>query len=168
MKKISLSFGLIIAFAFYILLSSNRNPVAVAPITTDTTLAVNTTPSGQDIIPPKPVSPSANTVTPAATSNPISSGKYRDGTYTGSEADAYYGKIQVAATIQNGKISDVKFLQYPNDRANSLKVNGRAMPLLKSEAIAAQSAKVDGVSGATFTSGAFMLSLAAALAQATN
>lgn len=95
-------------------------------------------------------------------------GTYRDGTYTGSVADAYYGYIQVRAVIQQGKIADVAFLQYPNDRRTSIEINSQALPLLKVEAIQAQSAQVDIVSGATDSSIAFRESLASALAQASN
>lgn len=139
MKKILLSFGLIVVFAIYVLLNPTRN----------TTVQLSSTPS-----------------TPPITTINKNSGKYKDGTYTGSIADAYYGNVQVKATITGGKISDVQFLQYPNDRGSSIRINTRAIPLLKSEAITAQSAIVDGVSGATATSGAFKQSLAAALALA--
>ncbi len=95
-------------------------------------------------------------------------GAYRNGSYTGSAADAYYGTVQVRAMVQGGKVSNVEFLQYPNDRGTSIYINGIAMPQLVQEAIAAQSAQVDGVSGATATSQAFVQSLASALAQAKN
>ena len=107
--------------------------------------------------------------TPAATPAPApqkATGQYADGSYTGSPADAYYGTVQVKAVIQGGHIADVQFLQYPSDRANSRYINGQAMPLLTQEAIQAQTAQVDGVSGATFTSQAFQQSLASALALA--
>lgn len=93
---------------------------------------------------------------------------YANGSYTGSPADAYYGIIQVKAVIQNGKLADVQFLQYPNDRDTSRSINGQAMPLLTQEAIQAQGAQVDGISGATETSIAFVQSLASALSQAKN
>ena len=92
-----------------------------------------------------------------------SNSTYKDGEYTGSVADAYYGNIQVKATIQNGKISDVQFLQYPSDRHQSVQINTSAMPILKQEAITAQSSNVDIVSGATDSSQAFIQSLAYAL-----
>ena len=91
---------------------------------------------------------------------------FTDGSYVGSAADAYYGLVQVKAVIQSGKITDVQFLQYPNDRNTSRYINSKAMPLLTQEAIQAQSAQVSGVSGATETSLAFRQSLASALAQA--
>ena len=117
------------------------------------------------------INPTVGTKNPttATVSTPITqanTGKYRDGVYPGSVADAYYGNVEVSATISGGKITDVQFLQYPNDRGNSVRINTRAMPLLKSEAITAQSALVNGVSGATATSGAFKQSLSAALALA--
>ena len=95
-----------------------------------------------------------------------SSTTYKDGTYTGSPADAFYGTIQVKAVISKGKITDVQFVQYPNDRMRSVAINTVAMPNLKQEAIQAQSATVDIVSGATDSSNAFMQSLASALNQA--
>lgn len=91
---------------------------------------------------------------------------YKDGQYTGDVADAFYGNVQVQATVQGGKISNVDFLQYPNDRSRSIAINSQVMPYLKQEAIQAQSANVDIVSGATATSQAFIISLASALNQA--
>lgn len=93
-------------------------------------------------------------------------GSYKDGTYTGSIADAYYGNVQVQATIQGGKITDVQFLDYPQDRQTSQEINAQAMPYLKTEAIQVQSANVDIISGATQTSRAFKESLLSALNQA--
>ena len=81
-------------------------------------------------------------------------------------ADAYYGNVQVQAVISGGKITAVNFLQYPNDRSNSIRINTQAMPYLQQEAIQAQSAQVDGVSGASATSAAFVQSLTVALNQA--
>ncbi len=95
-------------------------------------------------------------------------GQYADGTYTGAAADAYYGTVQVQAVVQDGALASVTFLQYPSDRRTSQQINSRAMPILKSEAIQAQSANVSGVSGATHTSEAFIQSLGDALAQAKN
>lgn len=92
--------------------------------------------------------------------------RYSDGSYIGTAADAYYGTVQVKAIIQNGEIIDVVFLQHPSMHENSIFINGQAMPLLTQEAIQAQSAQVDGVSGATFTSQAFKESLASALVKA--
>jgi len=95
-----------------------------------------------------------------------SSASYKDGTYTGSIADAYYGNVQVKATISSGKITSVTFLQYPNTHSTSVYINQQAMPYLQQEAIKAQSANVNIISGATYTSQAFIQSLGNALSQA--
>lgn len=107
---------------------------------------------------PKPV--------PVPTPAPKPKGQYVDGTYTGSSVYVYYGNVQVRATVSGGKLADVQFIQYPNDRNTSRYINSQAMPLLRSEAIQAQSANVDGVSGASDTSAGFRESLAAALSKA--
>jgi uncharacterized protein with FMN-binding domain len=109
----------------------------------------------------------ADNTTLTPTSAPqIQQGKYKDGTYTGNVADAFYGNVQVQVLISGGEIADVVFLQYPNHNSTSININSQAMPLLKQEAIAAQSADVSGVSGASATSPAFKQSLASALSQA--
>lgn len=123
------------------------------------------------VIPPSPPPTSQSTSSGTTQSTPSASpgqttNAYKDGSYTGSVADAYYGNIQVQVIISSGKITDVKFLQHPQDNSNSVYINSQAMPYLKQEAIAAQSSRVDIVSGATDTSYAFVQSLAAALAKA--
>lgn len=131
-----------------------------------------TTPSSQTSAQAAPPPTSTPTPTPAPTPAPApaptQNGRFKDGTYTGGVANAYYGNVQVQATVQNGQIADVRFLQYPSDRSTSLFINSQAMPYLKQEAIQAQSAQVNIVSGATETSLAFRTSLASALAQAAN
>ena len=120
-------------------------------------------------LPPQAGSQGASiTPLPTQAANPPvqQQGKYKNGTYTGSVADAYYGSVQVQVTITSGSITAVTFLQYPNDRSTSIYINSQAMPYLQQETIAAQSAQVDIVSGATYTSQAFQQSLASALAKA--
>lgn len=113
---------------------------------------------------PNPVSnTAANTDTIGVTGRqPL----YKDGRYTGISADAYYGRVQVEVVVNQGFITEVVFLDRPHEQSTSLEVNGRAVPILRSEAIAVQNAQVDTVSGATQTSRAFRESLASALAQA--
>lgn len=116
------------------------------------------------------VLPNNNQKSSGPTGQPIpvisTTGKYKDGEYTGKITDAFYGNIQVRAIIQNGNIIDVQFLQYPNDRKTSTDINEQAMPFLRSEAIRIQASHVDIVSGATDSSIAFRESLASALSQA--
>jgi uncharacterized protein with FMN-binding domain len=99
-------------------------------------------------------------------SSSTSSSQYKDGTYTGDAENAFYGNVQVSATISGGKIISVDFLQSPNENPNSQSINSQAIPYLKQEAIQAQSANVNGVTGATLTSQAFIQSLGSALQQA--
>ncbi len=98
--------------------------------------------------------------------NQTATGAYKDGSYTGSVRDAFYGNVQVRVIIQNGKIMAVNFLQYPQTHETSVYINQQAMPGLQQEAIQAQSANINIVSGATYTSQAFIQSLSNALAQA--
>ncbi len=119
-------------------------------------------PAPRNIVARKTSRPSPPPPAPA----PAPTGQFKDGTYTGSVADAYFGNVQVQAIVKNGQLADVIFLDYPQDRGTSRYINGTATPILRSEAISAQSANVDAVSGATQTSQAFNVSLASALAQA--
>jgi uncharacterized protein with FMN-binding domain len=115
--------------------------------------------------------PTSQPSKPTATSEPppptaTAEGAYRDGVYTGTEADANWGLVQVKAVVSGGQLTDVQFLEYPNHRNRSQTINDRAMPVLIEEAVQAQQADVDVVSGATDTSEAFFESLADALSQA--
>lgn len=171
-RKLLLSFGFIVTSTVYAIWQnlSGSSPTIqddhLPPPTTPPVTAVTPPPTTPDVIFPASTTPSASSTTPAPAPTPKPIGQYADGSYTGSTADAYYGMVQVKAIIQDGKIADVQFLQHPHSHSNSVFINNRAMPLLTQEAIQAQSAKVDGVSGATFTSGAFRESLAVALAKA--
>jgi len=93
---------------------------------------------------------------------------YADGVYTGPAADAYYGIIQLQALVQGGRLTALKILKYPNDRRTSVNINRQALPMLRDEAISAQSADVDIISGATLTSKAFIQSLGGALKKASS
>ncbi|WP_033838607.1 FMN-binding protein [Mesorhizobium loti] len=93
---------------------------------------------------------------------------FADGTYVGPVTDAYYGLVQIQASIQGGRLTSLKVLRYPNDRSTSVRINRQALPMLRDEAIAAQNANVDIISGATLTSRAFRQSLAGALKQASS
>jgi uncharacterized protein with FMN-binding domain len=149
-KKFLLSALVLIVFIIYVL-HVNSGGEAGSTITANT---------------PGIIVPSSAGSTTVTTVSTVYTGSYKNGTYTGSVADAFYGNVQVQVTISGGRISDVQFLQYPNDRRTSQMINSQAMPILKQEAIQAQSAQVSGVSGATATSGAFIQSLGNALQQA--
>ena len=119
--------------------------------------------STQGTLPPAVSTPGT---TPAPATSTASSGSFKNGTYTGTAADAFYGTVQVAAVVSGGQLTDVQVLQSPGDNGHSMQLSNYALPQLKQEAIASQSSNVNIVSGATQTSQAFQQSLAAALAQA--
>jgi uncharacterized protein with FMN-binding domain len=103
--------------------------------------------------------------TTASASTASATTGFADGTYTGDAVAIKWGDVQVQAVIEGGKIASVEFLTYPTDR-ESQQINSQAGPTLIQEAIEAQSATVQVISGATFTSLAFMRSLESALSQA--
>jgi uncharacterized protein with FMN-binding domain len=154
MKKLVVSAVIIGVFMIYTLTHA-RASVGFAP-----SQGATTDPSSGSGSSGSSGSTTQNGGTPAAGS------RFKDGSYTGSAADAQWGYIQVKITVQGGKLTSVQFLQYPNHRSRSVEINDYAMPQLTSEAIQAQSAQVDVVSGATDTSEAFIQSLGDALSQA--
>ena len=84
------------------------------------------------------------------------------GPSTGPSVDTRYGPVQVEVTIENGQITDVTALQLPVGRPVRPDLE-QVEPMLRSQALSAQSASIDGVSGATYTSDAYARSLQAAL-----
>lgn len=87
-------------------------------------------------------------------------------TVTGTAADTRYGPVQVQLTVQSGKITNVSVIQYPNGDGRDQEINASALPVLINETLQAQSAKIDMVSGATYTSNGYLTSLQSALDQA--
>ncbi len=109
--------------------------------------------------------PSAAATTPAAPATTAASAdKSVTGTFTGSAVDVGYGMVQVKITVANGKITDAQAVQAPsgrNDRWTNMSV-----PVLRQRTLAAQSANINGVSGASYTSYGWYTSLVSALKQA--
>lgn len=85
------------------------------------------------------------------------------GTYTGSVVQTCFGAVQVQITVKAGPITDVEALQLTDDDRKSIQISNRAAPLLKAEVLAAQSADVQTIGGATVTSDAYLSSLQAAI-----
>jgi uncharacterized protein with FMN-binding domain len=122
-------------------------------------------PSNTSVITPdaQPVMPATPTVQLAASKLHFKDGMFQGGTY-----DAYWGKVQVQATVQGGRLVTVDVLNYPNHRSTSRAINRQALPMLQSEVIAAQGVRVNIISGATLTSNAYLRSLYTALKQSAN
>lgn len=88
------------------------------------------------------------------------------GTFTGTSEQTRFGNVQVQITVANGTISDVTALQLTNADQRSVSISNRAAPVLREEVLVAQSANVQSVSGATYTSSGYLGSLQSALDQA--
>jgi uncharacterized protein with FMN-binding domain len=87
-------------------------------------------------------------------------------TVTGSVAQTQWGPVQVQLSISNGSITKVTVLQYPNGNSRDVELANYSLPTLIKETIQSQSAQIDMVSGATYTSTGYIQSLQSALDQA--
>lgn len=101
---------------------------------------------------------STTVTTVAAATNTIA-----DGTYVGVADQNRWGVVQVQVVYSGGQISDVQILAYPDGDRKSISINQRALPTLISEAISSNSANINGVSGATYTSNSYVTSLQSAI-----
>lgn len=111
-------------------------------------------------------STSSGSTSSGSSSAQASSSGLTDGTYTGQAADTRFGPVQVQITVSGGAITDVQVPQYPSESGRDQQINSRALPVLVKETVQAQSAEVDMVSGATYTSTGYRTSLQSALDQA--
>lgn len=85
------------------------------------------------------------------------------GTATGDSIATRYGNAQVRVTVKDGKIVQIDALQLQANDPRSVQISSTAAPILQQEALAAQTAGVDAVSGATYTSASYTRSLQSAL-----
>jgi uncharacterized protein with FMN-binding domain len=88
------------------------------------------------------------------------------GTFTGDVVQTRWGPVQVRVTTAGGGITTVEVVQYPSENGKDVEINNHALPILVDETLAAQSADIDMVSGATVTSVGYVDSLQSALDQA--
>ncbi|MFJ8962653.1 FMN-binding protein [Lentzea sp. NPDC102401] len=86
-----------------------------------------------------------------------------DGTFTGEAADTRYGPVRVRITVSGGRITDAQAVEYPQESGRDVRINSAAVPRLNQETLQAQSAQIDTVSGATYTSEGYQQSLQSAL-----
>jgi len=155
--------GLVLLFSYRT--SLPEEAAVAAPVDTNRTEATRVTPA--------PESPSA---TASATGSETASGTssagtttqtgFTDGTFTGSAVNTRYGAVQVQITVSGGVITDVQTPAYPDHGSRDRQINQDALPQLISETLAAQSAQIDMVSGATYTSTGYLDSLQSAIDQA--
>ena len=109
---------------------------------------------------------STSIVTPVPGSSGSGTGTAQTATVTGTSTDTRWGPVQVQITVANGEITDVTVVEYPTGNGKDRQINARALPVLVQETLDAQSADIDMVSGATFTSEGYLESLQSALDEA--
>ena len=137
---------------------------AAAPTPTATKKATTTTTKKPT---PTKTTKATTKATPAATPTtaaPKPAGV--TGTFTGASANTVYGPVQVQITVSNGKITNAVALVYPTGSFRDQQINQQAIPYLIQETLAAQSANIQGVGGASYTSQGWVNSLQSALAKA--
>lgn len=113
----------------------------------------------------------STTPAPSATSSPSAGSSPAAGaagtrTVDGDTAQTEFGPVQLRVTLTDGKITAVSTLQLPNDYPLDSEISDFAIPKLTKEALSAQSAQIDTVSGATYTSEGYQQSLQSALDKA--
>lgn len=139
--------------------SGTTVPAATVP-------AATVAPTAAPVAAPGDATPTtvAQTVAPtvAPTAAPAS-GAIVDGTYLGGVSQNRFGVVQVQVVYTGGQITDVQILQYPDGDRRSLRISQQALPMLIDEALTAQSAQVDTIGGATYTSRSYRDSLQSAI-----
>jgi len=133
--------------------------------TTAGTTASGTTASGTTARQTTSATASTSATATSATSAAASASGLTDGTFTGATATNRYGSVTVTVTVSGGRITNVTAKTIATDD-KSAQINARAVPVLKSEVIAAQSAAIANVSGATYTTRSYVTSLQSALDKA--
>jgi uncharacterized protein with FMN-binding domain len=141
--------------AIVLLFSFKTPPPPIQPIVADVSPSPSLGPS-----------PSASGASPTPTPTGTATGAPKDGQYTGPAVITPFGNVQVRLIISGGKITDVQALALTNDSRRSVAISNFAAPRLHDEVLQAQSAQVNSISGATYTSAAYMQSAQAALDQA--
>ncbi len=114
--------------------------------------------------PTQPTQPPQQQQPAATTQPPAASGACEGQAQDGPTVDTRWGPVQVEAIVSStGQICDVDAIQYPSDHRRSVAINRQALPILHTEVMKAQSANINGVSGATITSRGYVRSLQALL-----
>lgn len=127
-----------------------------APTAADAASSAGRSPSSS----PSPSSGSPSGDSSGASGDSKSTGT---GTVTGDSVQTRWGPVQVRITLKDGKITESAAVVYPSDNPRDQEINSYALPELRRETLAAQSAQIDSVSGATYTSDGYRQSLQSAL-----
>jgi uncharacterized protein with FMN-binding domain len=122
---------------------------------------------GSGSAPPAAISTPDGGAASGVASAPASGGGTAAGrTVTGAAASTMYGPVQVQITVRDGHVATARAVEYPKTFQQDQQINAYAIPELNREAVTAGSAKIDMVSGATYTSRGYISSLQSALDQA--
>lgn len=113
-----------------------------------------------------PGSGQSQSATGGAGSGASQSGSTSDGTVTGDAVMTQWGVVQVEVQVSGGKVASARAVQVPDGNPMDQRINSVAVPILEQETVAASSAQIDVVSGATVTSEGYISSLQSALDQA--
>jgi uncharacterized protein with FMN-binding domain len=130
-----------------------------APLATTAPVVPQSTPNAGD------ANAAAGAPANAAVTPKPATGATASGQVTGPTVDTQFGPVQVQVTMSKGKIVDIQAIQLPTDRRRSQMIGQYAAPILRTEALQAQSAQIDIVTGATYTSMGYAQSLQGALDQ---
>jgi uncharacterized protein with FMN-binding domain len=104
--------------------------------------------------------------TPAATTEAVvAAPATTSGTVNGKTVQTRFGPIQLSATVANGQLTSIKALKFPSNDGRSQQISNYSIPQLTDQAISAQSASIQGVSGATYTTQGYKQSLQSILDQ---
>jgi uncharacterized protein with FMN-binding domain len=136
-----------------------RSPVVLAATVAGTAGVLAFHPHSPAVQPSTASSPP----TPASGGSGSGSSTAASGTATGNAVETKYGPAQVRVTVQGGKIVSVEAVQLQDDDSRSVQISSSAAPILQQEALTRQSAAIDAVSGASFTSASYAQSLQSGL-----
>jgi uncharacterized protein with FMN-binding domain len=158
--------ALLVTTVALVLLLSFKTPDEPLPARDGGGVAVierGTTPSASAA--PRSTGAPATATSPAPTAAAGGAAAAAAASVDGAVVDTQFGPVQVRIDVAAGRVADVVALQLPTGR-HSGQISSYAAPLLRQEALQAQSARIDTVSGATYTSDAYVQSLQAALDKA--
>jgi uncharacterized protein with FMN-binding domain len=122
-------------------------------------LGVKTVSATSTVAKPAAIVPSA----PGSSSSAGGSSATGTKTATGDSADTRWGPVQVKITVVDGKITAAEAVDYPQNNPRDVEINSWAIPQLQQETLSANSANIDMLSGATYTSQGYAQSLQSAL-----
>ena len=144
--------------------TQSAKPVATKKATTTAAAKSTASATAEATATATPKATASATPTATKTTAAASSGQGVTGTFTGPAVFVNYGTVQVKITVSNGKITDAVAVQAPSGRND--RYTNMAVPILKQQTLKAQSANIQGASGASYTSYGWYKSLQGALAQA--